>query len=533
MKLDIALMGGMIHDGEGNPPIRADLGIKSGRLVFPLNKEDIKNAGRIIDVEGLQVCPGFINIHGHSDIPFLIDGGVPSILCQGITTEVVGNCGMSAAPMMGEYGEEARKTLKKEHDILVDWEDLEGYFSRLKENGISINMISLIGQGNLRGSIVGFDDRPITHDEMAKMKELALRLMKQGAWGISTGLIYPPSVFASTEELTGLLSILRETGGYYATHIRGEGSTLIEAIGEALAIAENAKIPVEISHLKAAGPENWGKVDRVLEMIHTARNRGVFVQHDQYPYEMSSTGLSMVLPLWVMDGGGEKALARIANPDTRTRIIEELKDEPYAQGNRIIISGVNSEKNKKYLGRKVDCIAREEKKDVREFILDLLLEEKGSVGAIYLSMCEEDLRKVMLDPYTAVCTDADARAVEGPLHRDNPHPRAYGSFPRVIGHYSRDEKLLTLPEAIHKMTGLPAKMLGLEDRGKITPGMIADLTIFDYNKIADRSTVKNPHQYPSGIEYVIVNGEIALEKGEILPIRAGRILRHGVLSEGI
>ncbi|MCD4783322.1 MAG: D-aminoacylase [Candidatus Eremiobacteraeota bacterium] len=527
MKLDISLVGGMVHDGEGNPPVRADLGIKSDRLVYPINEAEKKKARRIIDIEGLHVSPGFINIHGHSDIPFLIDGRVPSVLCQGITTEVVGNCGMSAAPMLGRYGEEAKKALKRDSDVLVDWEDFNGFFSRLMKNGIAINMITLIGQGNLRGSVVGLDDRPATPDEMGRMKELVVRLMKQGAWGISTGLIYTPSVFANTEELINLVGVLRETGGYYSTHIRGEGSTLIDAIQEALTIAENAHVPVEISHLKAAGVKNWGKIDRVLEMIRSARSRGVFVQHDQYPYEMSSTGLSMVLPLWALDGGGEKAIERIKNPETRAKIIDELKNDPYAQGDRIIISGVGSEKNRKYLGRRVDNLAKEEKKDVGEFILDLLLEEKGSVGAIYLSMCEEDVRKVMLDPYTAVCTDADARAAGGPLNRDNPHPRAYGSFPRVIGHYSRDENLFPLSTAIYKMTGLPAKMLGLEDRGRIADGMIADLTIFDYEKIEDRSTIQNPHRYPSGVEYVVVNGKIAMERGDILPIRDGRILRHG------
>lgn len=526
MKLDIALVRGMVHDGDGNPPMRADLGIKSDRLVYPIDKAEKKNARRIIDIGGLHISPGFINIHSHSDIPFLIDGRVPSALCQGITTEVVGNCGTSAAPILGKYGEEAKNALKKENDVLVDWEDFEGFFSRLMQNGIAINMITLIGQGNLRGSVVGMDDRPATPDEMGRMKELAVRLMKQGAWGISTGLIYPPSVFASTEELTDLVGILRETGGYYSTHIRGEGSTLIDAIKEALTIGENAQIPVEISHLKAAGVKNWGKIDSVLEMIHSARNKGVFVQYDQYPYTMSSTGLSMVLPLWVLDGGSEKALERIKNPETREKITDELKNEPYAEGDRIIISGVGSEKNRRYLGRKVVDLAKEENKDTREFILDLLLEEKGSVGAIYLSMCEEDVRKVMLDPYTAVCTDADAGATDGPLHKDNPHPRTYGSFPRVIGHYSRDENLFPLSRAIYKMTGLPARMLGLEDRGRIADGMIADLAIFDYEKVEDRSTIQDPHRYPSGIEYVIVNGKIAMERGDMLPIRVGRILRH-------
>jgi len=531
MAIDIALVGGMVYDGEGTPPVKAHVGVSDGRIVYPLEPGDAKTARRKIDVTGLAVAPGFINIHSHSEIPFIIDGRIPSSLYQGITTEVVGNCGFSAAPMLGDYRIEHEKDLLRDENIVVDWWDFNDFFKRIRKNGSSINMITLIGQGTLRGSVVGMDDRPATAEEMERMKELTVELMNQGAWGISTGLIYPPSSYSDTDELVELVKMAAKMGGFYSSHIRGEGDHLLDSVNEALEIGKRAEIPVEISHLKAAGRPNWGKIDKVLEMIGEAREQGLIVQHDQYPYTMSSTGLAMVAPGWALDGGNEKFLARIRDRETRKKMIEDMKKDLYANGDTIIISGVNREENKIFQGRKVDEIAREMGKTATDFILDLLASEEASVGAIYMSMCEEDVRRVMKDPYTSICTDAWPGAADGPLHKGKPHPRTYGSFPRVISHYVRDEKLFSISEAIRKMTTLPARMLGLKNRGRISDGFAADLTIFDPKKIKDTSTIQDPHRYAEGIEYLIVNGQMAMEKGKILSYRPGKVLRR--FGEGI
>lgn len=527
MKLDIAITGGKVYDGTGEPPVEKAVGISGEKIVFPLDDDLAKSAGRIIDACGMAVSPGFINIHSHSEEPFIIDGRVPSSLCQGITTEVAGNCGTSAAPMAGEVYEYNKKELKREYDLDLDWEDFNGFFRRVEEKGSSINLATLIGQGTLRGSVVGMKDRPATAEEISRMKEWAVELMNQGAWGISTGLIYPPSSYASFEELVEISGTVGECGGLYSSHIRGEGDRLVPAIREALDIGRQAEIRVEISHLKAAGINNWGKVKTALEMIREARNSGLRVQHDQYPYIMSATGLDAILPEWLHDGGKEKFLKRLRNPEIREKVKGEMNKDFYSDGNRVIIAHVAKEENVRMEGKKADRLAREAGKDPLDFIIDLLLDEDGTVGAIYLSMCEDDVRMVMSDPYTSVCTDAWPRAVDGPLRKGKPHPRTYGSFPRVLGHYRREEKLFTLEEAIRKMTSLPASMLGLTDRGIISDGLAADLIIFDPETIRDTSTIQDPHQYPEGIKYIIVNGRPAFDDGEIMPIRPGKVLRRG------
>ncbi len=524
MKLDIAFKNIEIYDGLGNPPVKGNIGISSGLIVYPLDKETLKYAVRVIDSENLCLCPGFINIHSHSDMPLLVDGRVPSVIHQGITTEVTGNCGYSLAPLYGSSLDEIRREFKRDFDMDVTWNDFNGFFNLIEKQGTSVNVISLVGHGTLRGSVIDRSDRHLTKDEMVRMKEELHEAMKQGAAGFSTGLIYPPGSYAPTEELIELGETVRETGGYYASHIRGEGDSLFDAIEEAITIGFEARIPVEISHLKAAGERNWGKTEHTLEMIRDARNKGLYIQHDQYPYTASATGLSMMVPEWVHDGGTDAFLSRLKNESTREKILKEMDYRGYVNGRKVLVSSVNLEKNKKYEGREISEIAGE--KNVFEFILDLLFEEEGSVGAIYMSMDEEDVRRVMKDPFTSIGNDASASATEGPLFRGKPHPRTYGTFPRVLGKYSRDEGLFSIEEGIRKMTSLPAKMLGLTDRGIVKHGMAADLVVFDRNTIEDRGTYKEPHNYPKGIEYVIVNGHIVLDRGEILSDMPGKVLRR-------
>jgi N-acyl-D-amino-acid deacylase len=528
--IDIAITGGKVYDGTGAPPQSANIGISGDRIVFPLKDEEVKKAKRIIDAKGLSISPGFINIHGHSEGSMLVDGRTASSLCQGITTEVLGNCSMSMAPLYGECVTEMNKDLE-EYGVAVSWEDFDGFFNALLQKGISVNVMSFVGQGTVRGSIMGFDDRKPTPEEMQKMKDAVALMMDQGAWGLSTGLIYSPSSYADTEEIVELAKVAAEKGGIYATHIRGEGDRVIGAIEEAIEIGRRSNAPLEICHLKAAGTKNWGKVPKILEMIREARASGMIIQHDQYPYTISATSLSAILPEWSLVGGIEKAVERFKDPVQRQKILNEMNETYYSNGDNIIVSNVKNEKNTIYEGRIIEEIAREKGMNPFDFVLDLLIEEELAVGAIYMSMCEENVREIMQDPYTAICTDAWARAEDGPLCKGKPHPRTYGSFPRVLGKYARDEKLFSTAEAVRKMTTLPAAMLGLDGRGKITDGFAADLVIFDEETIADMSTIQDPHRYAVGIPYVIINGVIALEKGVISAERPGRVLRSS--EEGI
>jgi len=524
MKLDIIFKNAKIYDGLGNPPVTGNIGILDDKIVYPADND---YAGEnIIELNNLSLSPGFINIHSHSEMAFLVDGRVPSSLCQGITTEVTGNCGYSIAPLYGECLEEIEREAKRDYELNVTWHDFKELFDLFEKRGISINTLSLVGHGTLRGSTIGMNDRPLTSSEMERMKESLAVAMEQGAFGLSTGLIYPPGCYAATEELIELASVLKEYGGFYSSHIRGEGDTLFEAIDEAISIGKKAHIPVEISHLKASGEKNWGKTEHVLEMIHNARKSGLFIQHDQYPYIASATGLSIMVPKWAHDGGTDGLIKRLKDFDTRKAIVGEMEQMAFHNGHNVLISYVNLEKNKKYEGREIHEIAREENINIFDFIIDLLIEEDGHVDAIYMSMDEKDVKRVMSDPYTSIGTDAWARAKEGPLFKGKPHPRAYGTFPRVLGHYSRDLNLFPPEEAIRKMTSLPAKMLGLSDRGIIRNGAMADLVVFNEEKINDMATFDDPHNYPEGIEYVVVNGKIVLNQGEILPVKPGRVIRN-------
>ena len=524
--MDIIFKNGKIYDGLGNKSITGNVGIRGDKIVYPVKEEDLKRAARVIDLEGLSICPGFINIHSHSDFPLVADGTVPSCIHQGITTEVTGNCGYSLAPLKGEAIKEASREIKTCYDMDITWSDFKEYFALLEEKGIALNTISLVGHGTLRSSVIGRKDRKATFEEIRKMKEELKKAMEDGAAGLSTGLIYPPGCYADTEEIIELSKTVSECHGFYSTHMRGEGDTLIEAVKEAVMIGKKANVPVEISHLKAAGEKNWGKTEEALSVINKAREEGLCIYHDQYPYTASATGLSMMVPSWAQDGGTEEFMKRLEDNNEREKIKAHMEEMAYKNGRNVLISYVPLEKNKKYEGQFVKDAAEEEGKEVFDFVLDLLLEEEGNVGAIYMSMNEEDVCRVMSDPHTMIGNDAGAQATEGVLHKGKPHPRTYGTFPRVLARYVGEKKLLTMEEAIRKMTSLPAKMLGLKDRGIIKDGYFADLVIFNPENIKDTATFKEPHSYPEGIEHVVVNGKIVLEKGKMTEVKAGKVLRN-------
>lgn len=528
MKYDLILKGGMILDGSGESPFQADVGILGGRIagVSDLASEQ---AFRLIDARGMAISPGFIDIHTHSDESLLVNPRAESKIRQGVTTEVLGNCGNSLAPLEGELYREVQGDMKKEYDLDVSWRSVGGYLERLEKQGVAVNCLTLVGNGNLRACVLGFEDKTPTADQMEKMKSLLSDSMREGAWGLSSGLIYVPSIFSDTEELIKLAKVLPPFGGIYTTHMRSEGDRLLSAIQEAARIGEESGVFVEISHLKSSGQRNWGQAPRALALLKDLLGKGLRIGWDQYPYSASSTGLDKILPLWALEGGEGAAVSRLRNPEAYRRILEEVEAHPQKDWSRVLISTVPSEKYAPWEGLSIKAASSLAGKEPSVLVLDLLREEGMKVGAIFLSMCDEDVEEILRSPRTAIGSDAAARAPHGPLGRGKPHPRSYGTFPRVLGRYSREKKLFSLQEAVRKMTSLPAARLALQGRGRLVEGYWADLVIFDPEKIRDTATFENPHSYPEGIGYVIVNGRVAVEAGDHTGILAGKVLRKSEL----
>jgi len=530
---DIVIRNGRIVDGSGNPWFIADIGIKNGKIE-KISRLKLKDADRVIDAEKCIVSPGFIDMHSHSDFSPLINPYMESKVRQGVTTEVVGNCGFSAAPLNDFLKEEILKTtpMLREARVNLDWFSMEEYRERVEKNGVSLNIAPLVGHGNIRGLVLQYEKRKPTEEEMEKMKQILAQAMKEGAFGMSTGLIYPPSCYADTQEIVELCKVVAEFGGLYASHIRGEQDQLLDAVKEAIEIGEKAGVPVEISHHKAAGRKNWGKVRESLRVIENARLKGVEVTCDVYPYTAGSFGLASLLPPYAHEGGVEKLVERLKNFEFRQKLREDMEKGVEDWHSMFEILGWENiviaycKGHPEYEGRNISEIAESENLDPFDFVFDLIVEEYASASVILFSMSEDDVRKVLESPFSMVGSDSSARATYGVLSSGKPHPRAYGTFPRVLGKYVREEKVLTLQNAIRKMTSFPAQKLGLKDRGLIKEGMWADITIFDPNKIVDKATFANPHQYPEGIEYVIVNGKIVVEKGEHTKELPGKVLRR-------
>jgi len=531
---EVLIRNGRVVNGTGNPWFRADLAIEKGRIAAIGRLAD-EPADIVIDAEGLVVCPGFIDMHSHSDLTLLINPLAESKVRQGVTTEVTGNCGSSAAPLNDLLREEILRTVPmvREAGLELTWSTLGEYGRLLEERGISLNVAPLVGNANLRVLALGFENRPPTQDELEQMKRILAQAMKEGAFGMSTGLIYPPSCYADTKELVELARVVAEYGGIYATHIRGEGATLIQAVREAIEIGEKAGVPVEISHHKASGRANWGRVRQTLRMMEEARERGVDVTCDVYPYTAGSTGLDALLPAGAYEGGVEKLLERLRDPEARRKIREEMMRSWEDRGpdtlgapewSCIMISYCRG--HPELEGRTIEEIARERNVDPFDLVFDLLIEEEASVGIVLFTMCEEDMRRVLVHPLSMIGSDSSARAPYGVLGKGKPHPRTYGTFPRILGRYVREERLLTLEEAIRKMTSLPAQKLGLRDRGVIHEGAWADLVILDPERVIDQATYQDPHRYPVGIEYVLVNGVIVIEREKHTKALPGRVLRH-------
>ncbi len=522
------ITNGKVLDGTGNPWFWADIGINNGKIEF-IGKAKSFDAKVVIDAEGLIVSPGFIDIHSHSDFTVLVDPRAMSKIMQGVTTEVVGNCGSSAAPMndfLRDYREKYLKPMLGE-ELILDWETMDEYFKRLEANGIAVNIASYVGHGTVRACVMGFDDREPTSSELEEMKELVAKAMEDGAVGLSTGLIYTPGCYAKTEEIIELAKVAAEYNGIYASHIRGEGDTLLEAVKEAIRIGREASIPVEISHFKASGKRNWGKVKDAIKMIIEARRKGIDVTADQYPYIASSTGLVALLPKWAREGGAEKIIERLKDQNIRSKIREEMIETYSLRGedywDRVVIS--QADKHTEFEGKSISEIAKLLGKSPVNAVLDLLLEEETLVRMVSFGMCEEDVETVMKIPWVMVGSDGRAVSPTGALGKGKPHPRYYGTFPRVLGRYVREKGIISLEMAIRKMTYLPAWRLGFRDRGIIREGAWADIVIFDPDEITDKATFTDPHQFPVGIEYVIVNGEVVVNRGKHTGKLPGRVLR--------
>jgi N-acyl-D-aspartate/D-glutamate deacylase len=519
---DLLIRGGEVIDGTGAPRVRADVAITNGR-VTELGGFTGRRAMRMIDARGKIVAPGFIDIHSHSDESMLVNSAMESALHQGVTLVVCGNCGGSSAPLHGLAAEEADREYSR-LGIKRSWSSFYEYTGAVEQNGAAINVCSYVGHGTLRMSVMGAASRPPTAAELGEMRALLSRAMDEGAIGLASGLIYPPSAYGTTDELTSLCEVVQQKGGLYASHIRNEGAQLLEAVEENLEIGRRSKVRVQLSHHKASGQKNWGKVKESVEKIQEARDRGVDVQADQYPYTASSTGLAVTIPNWVHEGGSAKLTERLRDAAVRRRIRDEDTETGRAW-DRIAIA--RARLHPEYSGKSVAELAQAAGKDPLEWTCDTLVEHEGAVDIVHHSMNEDDVRHVMRQPWVAIGSDSRANAPYGVLSFGKPHPRSYGTFPRVLGHYARDEEVLALEDAVRKMTHLTAKHLRLQGRGKIEIGAWADLVVFDPARVKDTATYDQPHRYPDGIDQVIVNGAITIDAGETTSERAGKFLRHG------
>lgn len=499
---DLIISGGLVYDGLGNPPKYEDIGL-TGKRITGIGDLSENTSRKRLYLKGLSVSPGFIDMHSHSDVYCFLNPKAECKIRQGVTTELVGNCGGSGAPLYGEF----RLSRKKEWEplgIKVKWNSFKDYMDRVRDSGISVNVVPLAGHGNIRGAVKGYSTSPVTKREMQKMKTLLARSMEEGARGFSTGLIYAPGMYADTKEIIELVKIVKEYNGIYTTHIRGEGDTLLEAIKEALRIAEVTGVRLQISHLKTSGKRNWVKLAKVFRIIEDAIQRGIDITCDRYPYIASNTDLDTLLPKWFHEMSYKDKVNWINNRrDELTRALKVDKG--------ILVGRVKNRTNKWAEGLFIDEIAKRMKKSTKGAIVDLLRDADFEVQAIFFVMCEENLKKILKKPYCMIGSDSSLRTMKGPLRMGHPHPRTFGTFPRVLAKYT-GKGILSMQEAIYKMTGMPADKLGLKDRGRIAIGAYADMVVFNPDKIRDMATYEEPFQYPKGIEFVIVKGKRIYEK---------------------
>jgi N-acyl-D-amino-acid deacylase len=524
---DLIISGGTVFDGMDNPGREIDIAIIAERIVLLRKNLDKRKAKTVIEAKGLAVSPGFIDVHDHTGLSLLANPKAESQVRQGVTSVISGNCGSSPFPIPDLSLEEMKHYAKTEFGIEVDWQDITGFFNRIMKKGSAVNYGTLVGHGNIRGKVVGLNDTPPTETQLQEMKKLVEDNIKAGALGISTGLEYAPGSYAKTPELIELCRAAAAQNGVYATHMRNEGEFLLEALDEAITIAGETKVSLQISHLKVANQGNWSKIDAALKKIETAKKEGINILADRYPYVAGSSGLSYYFPLWSKQGTTKDFINRLKDPDSDARIRANLAEREKGIGSwdKVVISSIFSEKNKTYEGKNILQCAREAGKKPYDFMRDLIIEEENRVSMITFFAGEDNLRRILAHPLVVIGADGEAIAPYGILGKGKPHPRLYGTFPRVLGKYAREEKIFSLPQAIQKMTSAPAQKFGLKNRGRVKPDYFADFVVFDPEKIIDKATWKEPHQYPEGIDYVIVNGRVVIRAGEHSGQLPGKILK--------
>ena len=527
---DIVIKGGMVYDGGGGAPIRADVGIKGDKIV-KIGKLGNAKATTTIDASGMAVAPGFINMLSWATESIIVDGRSLGDLKQRVTTEIFGE-GWSMRPL----NERMKKQVKDDQgDVKFDvaWKTLAEYLQHLEKRGVSQNVASFVGATTIRMHVLGEGDVQPTQEQMQQMRDLVEKEMRAGALGIGSSLIYAPAFYAKTEELIELSKVAAKYQGKYISHMRSEGNRLEEAVDELIRISREANIPAEIYHLKAAGKDNWPKMDKVLAKVEAARKSGLKITANMYNYTAGATGLDAAMPPWVLDGGYTELYKRIKDPVTRKKILEEIRtptdkwENLYlaaGSADKVLLIGFKNDKLKPLTGKSLGDVARMRGTDPETTILDLVLEDQSRVGTVYFLMDEENVKKQIRYPWVSFGSDGESSAPEGVFLKSNPHPRAYGNFARLLGKYVRDEKVISLQEAIRRLTTLPATNLGLDQRGALKAGYFADVVIFDPNTIADKATFEKPHQFAVGVRDVFVNGTQLLKNGEHTGKFSGRAL---------
>jgi N-acyl-D-amino-acid deacylase len=527
---DVLITGGTVYDGTGTAGRRADVGI-TGDRVAAIGDLAGATARAVVDAAGKAVTPGFINMLSWATESLLVDGRSQGDIRQGVTTQIFGE-GWSMGPLNAEM----KKAMVEEQSHLafdVTWTTLAEYLRALERRGVSQNVASFVGATTIRIHVLGHEDRQPTPAELEEMKALVRREMQEGALGIGSSLIYAPAFYATTEELIELCRVAAEYRGKYISHIRSEGNRLIEAVEELIRISREAGLPAEIYHLKAAGEANWHKMDRVIQMVNAARAEGLKITADMYMYTAGATGLDAAMPPWALDGGYEALYARLRDPETRRKIGEAIRTPSddwenlyLAAGapDRVLLVEFRNEALRPLIGKTLAEVSKMRGTGPVDTVMDLVLEDRSRVGAVYFMMSEENLAKQLRQPWVSLGSDAASMAAEGVFLQASAHPRAYGNFARLLGKYVREEKVIPLEEAVRRLTGLPATNLELPDRGVLKPGMFADVVVFDPQTIADRATFQQPHQYAVGVHHVFVNGGHVLKDGEHTGATPGRAL---------
>jgi N-acyl-D-aspartate/D-glutamate deacylase len=513
---DLIVTGGSVLDGDGTPARTADIGVRDGKIAA-IGDLGVAEARQRIDAAGLTVAPGFIDMHNHSDYTILAEPKSESMIRQGVTTMVLGES-RSAGP----------------DGVNVDWTTLGGYFQRLERQHMATNIASYVGEEQVWTYVKGYGQSPATPAELDAMKQLVAQAMEEGAMGLSTALLEPPSSLATTDNLVELAKLARQYGGIYASHIRDEGERVFQAVDEAIQVGKGANIPVDILHMKIAHKKLWGRVNEIIAMVQKARDEGRTVTANVYPYTAGQNNLSSIIPPWAHDGGREKMVERLRDPAARRRMHGEVLNGIPNWYNHYLATGdgwagmilvsMQSERNKPFQGKRMSELIAARGGDPVNVLFDLLVEEQGSVPTVFFHHSEPDMQLVLKQPWTSIGSDGAAVNPDGPTGRSHPHPRYYGTFPRVLGRYVRELHVLTLPEAVKKMTSMNADKIGIKDRGRLREGLRADITIFDPARVIDRATFENPHQFPVGIDYVIVNGVLTLEHERHTGALAGRVI---------